>query len=238
MRSRWIFLTFALATAAICGRLGLWQLSRLSERRHDNAIARGALAEPPITLPGGASPLPGRRIAATGSFDHDHELVLRGRAHDGAPGIEIATPLRLRGSDSALIVIRGFVPSDDAMSVDLSALREPGEQNVHGIAFAVSEEADSGAPVTHGGTTSWRRLDLGALRSRVPYPVHAVALWQQKETGMSGMPIRLGAPELSDGPHLNYAIQWFAFAAIFLVGGIVFTFRRRVAADTHTAGSS
>jgi cytochrome oxidase assembly protein ShyY1 len=47
---------------------------------------------------------------------------------------------------------------------------------------------------------------------------------------MSAMPMRLGAPKLDKGPHLNYALQWFAFALIFGGGGIVFAFRRTEAA--------
>ena len=31
-------------------------------------------------------------------------------------------------------------------------------------------------------------------------------------------PVRLTLPQMDDGPHLNYAIQWFTFAVVALVG--------------------
>ncbi|HET7042069.1 MAG TPA: SURF1 family protein [Gemmatimonadales bacterium] len=225
--ARWLFLILALATAAVCTRLGFWQLSRLAERRASNAAALAGLAAPPATLPGPRPPSPGIRVHATGSYDLDHQFVLRGRAHDGAPGVEIATPFRMPGDDSALIVLRGFVPSDNATSVDLVPLAEPGTRSIDGIAFALTGAADSGAPVERQGTTTWSHLDLAAIRARLPYPVYGVALWQEKDSATSRMPIRLGAPEMSEGPHLNYAIQWFGFALIFAGGGVVFALRKR-----------
>lgn len=226
-RARWLFLILSLATAAICTRLGFWQLSRLAERRAANAAALAGLAAPPVTLPGGRSPVAGVPVQATGSYDLGHQFVLRGRAHDGAPGVEIATPFRIPGDDSALLVLRGFVPSDDATSVDLARLDEPGPRTIDGVGFAIASDPDSGGPVVHAGATTWHRLDLTAFRRRLPYPIYGVALWQEKDSETSRMPIRLGAPALSEGPHLNYAIQWFAFAVIFAVGGIFYTFRTR-----------
>lgn len=223
MRSRWVFLFFALATALVCSGLGVWQLRRLGARRSANALARAARALPPRVLPGAGALAPDLVIIATGSFEQDHEFVLRGRAHDGAPGVEIATPFRMAGKDTALIVLRGFVPSDDAMSVDRSAIREPGVRTVHGILFAIPEV---GVPLERKSDTTWDRIPGGWMRDHLPYPVHPYVLWQAHDSGMSRFPIRLGAPELTDGPHLNYALQWFAFAIIFAGGGVVFALRK------------
>jgi len=171
------------------------------------------------------------RVVATGTYDLEHQFVLRGRAFDGAPGVEIATPLRMRGSDTALIILRGFVPSDDATSLDRSAIAEPGTRTIHGVAFLMGEV---GIPVVRHGDTTWDRLPGRGMPTLLPYPVSPYAVWQEKESGMTGFPIRLGAPALSEGPHLSYAIQWFAFALIFGGGGIFYTFRRPSAQDSPT----
>ena len=224
MRSRWIFLCFAIATALICSALGIWQLRRLDARRKANALASAERSRPPRRLPGGGALAADAAVVATGSFDFDHEFVLRGRAHDGAPGVEIATPFRMAGTDTALIVLRGFVPSDDAMSVDRAAIREEGVRTVHGILFAMPE---TGVPLARQGDTTWDRIPGEWMRTHLPYPVHPFVLWQARDSGMKGFPVRLGAPALSDGPHLNYALQWFAFAMIFGGGGIAFALRKR-----------
>lgn len=223
---RWLFLSIAIATAMVCVRLGFWQLSRLAERRASNAVAAAALSGPAVLLPG-SIPREGVRVRGTGTFDLEHQFVIRGRAHDGAPGVEIATPFRIPGMDTAVMVIRGFVPSDNATSIDLKAVAESGPRTITGVAFAMSTDPDSGAPMVREGSATWRRLDLAAVRGRLPYPVHPLALWEEKEEGHQGLPIRLGAPALTEGPHLNYALQWFAFAVIFGGGGIVYSFRTR-----------
>ena len=227
MRSRPLFVVMILVAVATCLRLGVWQLDRLHQRRAANAALLGARALPPVALPGPRAPAQGLRVAARGEFDLGHQFVLRGRAWEGAPGVEVATPLHIEGSDTALLVLRGFVPSDDAMSVDLKPLDEPGPRTVHGIAFTLPAEADSGAPLVRNGSRTFGRLDLASVRAALPYPVYDVAVWQEKEPGMTGMPVRIGAPTLSDGPHLSYAIQWFAFAVIFGVGGVVYLRRMR-----------
>ena len=223
-RSRWIFLALALATSGVCVALGFWQLARLDQRRAANGLARVTRAMPPRIYPGGEYLAPDVPVTATGTYDLEHEFVLRGRAHDGAPGVEIATPLRMAGTDTALIVVRGFVPSDDAMTVDRRPLREEGVRTVHGIAFALPPV---GVPVARNNDTTWDRLPGAWLKGHFPYPVYPYALWQTRDSGMTGFPIRTGAPALNDGPHLNYALQWFAFALIFAGGGIAYTIRKR-----------
>lgn len=226
-RARWLFLSISLATAVVCVRLGVWQLARLAQRRAMNAEAAAALARPPVVLPGGAMPAAGVRVRATGRFDLEHQFVLRGRAHDGAPGVEIGTPFTLTGRDTAILVDRGFVPSDNAMAVDLARLADTGVRTIEGVAFALATDADSGGRLLANGAETWHRFDLNGIRPRLPYPVAAVALWQEKDSTTHGLPMRLGAPALSEGPHLNYAIQWFAFALIFGGGGIAYTLRKR-----------
>lgn len=225
MRSRWIFLLLAIGTAVVCSGLGVWQLRRLDARRAANGVARTERSLPPRILPGTGTLASDAAVVATGSFDLDHEFVLRGRAHDGAPGVEVATPFRMAGNDTALIVLRGFVPSDDAMSIDRTAIREEGTRTIRGILFAMPEV---GIPLARQGDTTWDRIPGDWMRTHLPYPVHPYVLWQQHDSGMSGFPVRSGAPELTDGPHLNYALQWFAFALIFGGGGIAFALRKPV----------
>jgi len=221
MRSRWLFIGLVIAAVLVCTRLGLWQLGRHFTRRSANGLASVARAGEPRVYPGGGYLAPDVPVVATGRFDHDHEFVLQGRSHDGAPGVEIATPFRMEGTDTALIVIRGFVPSADAMTVDRKELREEGSRTIRGIAFPLPVD---GVPIVRNGDTTWSRIPGTWIQTpgNFPYPVYPFALWQEKESGTPGLPIRLGAPGLGAGPHLSYAIQWFAFAVIFAVGGVAY----------------
>jgi surfeit locus 1 family protein len=208
--------------AAVCARLGVWQVHRLQERRAANAVALSARSAPVVALePTGSATEPfGRRVRVRGHYDQGHDMVLRGKEYNGVPGVEIVSPLILEGSRSAVLVNRGFVPSPDAVTAYPDSLREPGQQSVEGIALPIA--SGRGAPLQRGGQTTWARLDLPALRDSLPYPIKAFYIQQSPDSSLPRFPRRLDPPILDDGPHLSYAIQWFAFSIMAIVfAGIV-----------------
>jgi surfeit locus 1 family protein len=209
--------------ALVCARLGLWQMSRLRERRAGNVAALQARSAPPVRLDG-ATPitagLDGREALATGRYDHEHDVVLRGRAYRGSPGVEVVTPLVLEGGQTAVLVNRGFLPAPDAVTVQTDSVREFGRVQVHGTALEVP--SGGGAPLERGGRTTWARLDREALGARMPYRIVPVYIRQSPDTALPSFPRRLKPLPIDDGPHLSYAIQWFAFAAMAIVfGGVI-----------------
>jgi len=127
----------------------------------------------------------------------------------------LVSPLIVKGKDAAVLVDRGFVPSPDAVSVVSDSFREPGPKEVEGLVFPVP--SGQGKPLEREGRTTWARLDLAALQSRVPYRLYRFSILQTPESSWRRFPRRQDPPLLDDGPHLNYAIQWFAFAMIALV---------------------
>jgi len=223
------FAVIAVVVAAVCVRLGMWQLDRLAERRAANAEALAARAAPEVMLaPGALGPeLAGRRVIVAGEFDRSGEVVIRGQAWDGGPGVRVVTPLRIAGSDTVVMVDRGFVKSPDAVHADLTGLDEPGRRTVRGLAFPLGRREDGGQPLERDGAATWRGLDRDALRARLPFPVAAVWVLETPDSTLPPWPRRMAAPALDDGPHLSYAIQWFAFALIGLVGAAVVAFRAR-----------
>jgi len=181
----------AVAVAIVCVRLGLWQLDRLGQRRARNAVLAARLALPPLTVERGTPPDSARqrRLIARGVYDFAGELIGPGRSFDGTPGVALVTPLRL-ADGSAVFVDRGWVPSPDARHVDQTLYREPDTATVEGL----------------GVVSSDGRYDVPfILQLTGPDPAR-------------GLPRRWPAPALDDGPHLSYAIQWFSFAVIIVVG--------------------
>jgi surfeit locus 1 family protein len=227
----YLFFGITVLLAAIFVRLGIWQLSRLGERRTHNRAALAARELPPVTLNDSGAPsysaLANRRISATGQYDLGSEVVLRGQTEGGVAGVRIVTPLRLAGRDTAVLVQRGFVPSPDAMTVDLGHLKEEGTVTVSGLATILPDSGVVGDARELNGQTSWRRVELAELRRRFSYPLAPLLLVQSPDSGLTTGPRRDEPPDLDDGPHLSYAVQWFAFATTALVVGVIIGFRKR-----------
>lgn len=207
--------------ALVCARLGVWQVGRLHQRRALNAkiaVARGA---PVLIIDANnnrdSSALAHRRVRARGHFDSEHEQVVRGAVEDGTPGVHVITPLLLDGDTAGVLVDRGFVPSPDAGTVRLDSLRELGAVEVSGLAMPFHGSRQSGEEMLRGGNRTWRRLNLTQLRARIPYPLAPVYILQAPDSALPPVPHRGEPSPLDDGPHLNYALQWFLFAGMALV---------------------
>ena len=231
-RRLWLFLLFAAIVAAACIRLGFWQLSRLAQRRARNAVVTARLSEPvvPITTlhPDSFSVL--RRVVISGRPDFEHEIVLAARSYQGSPGVYLFTPLHVAGGDTAILVNRGWIYAPDGASVDLSRWRENGTSFVGYAELIPQGRSNTPDGVLRRDARVARELDLVTVNSLLPYPVsplYLVATGQDTTKPVAERVARLPAPALDEGPHLSYALQWFAFAAIALVGGATVAARGR-----------
>ena len=200
----------ALAIAAFFSRLGVWQLHRLAERKAANADIRAARELAPVELPlhrVEPEALRDRRAHAHGVYDYTHERVWRGRTYDETPGVALLTPLRL-SDGSAVFVDRGWVPSPDAVHVDATRYREGDSADVTGLALP--------APRDRGD------VDPQALKDSLPYAALSIVIQLNDSTAPHPTGLkRWRPPALDNGPHMAYAIQWFCFAAIVVVGVVV-----------------
>lgn len=228
-RGRWLVgHLVVLAVAALFVRLGFWQLDRLDEVRTRNALveSRRMLPTAPLDslLRPGEPARPSvfhRRVTVTGAYDAGREVTVRFRSLNGQPGEYLLTPLVEPGG-GAVLVNRGWVPSLDGASESHPEAAPPsGRIRVTGWILPGEERTGLGAadPAT-GVLSAINRIDVDRLRRQLPYEIHAayLQLVTQQPAQPQGLPVPLDEGDLSDGPHLSYAIQWFLFAAIGLVG--------------------
>jgi surfeit locus 1 family protein len=141
-----------------------------------------------------------RRVVARGVYDFSAERTWPGRSFQGTPGVALITPLRL-ADGSAVLVDRGWAPSPDAFHIDHTLYREPDTAIVTGIALI--------PPRGRGDV---------AVAGFLPF---VIQLETPEPPPNRGLPRRWPPAVLDDGPHLLYAIQWFSFALIALVGTAV-----------------
>jgi surfeit locus 1 family protein len=223
-----VFCALALAATALFLRLGFWQVSRLHERQARNAVVaaqmRGA-PTPAAALPRDTAAAHYRPVSVAGRYDYEHELVLASRTHEGSPGVELLTPVRVAGSDTAVLVDRGWVYSPDGGTVDLARWREGDSAIVTGYAELYS--ADAGSTRAVSGPRIVRRVSRAEIAAKVPYPVAPFYLVAISAPAADVHPVRRALPALDDGPHRSYAAQWFCFAAIALGGAAAVVWRER-----------
>jgi len=216
-----LFVALALVMAAGCVRLGIWQLSRLHQRRARNALVSSRLDSVEVdvrALPRDTALSRFRRVRVVGTPDYAHELIYAARSHAGSPGVNFLTPIRVAGSDTAVLVDRGWVYAADGATVDQSRWRE----NDTSFAGFVEEfpAAQGNAFASHPNIIS--RLGYDVIARALPYPVAPFYVVVLGDSVMRPDKIaRLTVPPLDEGPHLSYAIQWFSFAAVAIIGAVV-----------------
>jgi surfeit locus 1 family protein len=228
-RQLWMTLLVIIG-ALMLSRLGIWQLDRLAQRRAFNSSLNTRMAQPALTLAGASidpDALEYRRVVVRGVYDPTQEIVLRNRELDGTPGVHILTPLRLSGSDTAVLVDRGWLPRDQAEPAARKAFAAPpGEVLVTGIARRSQENVGGPQDPPLGPQRprldAWFRVNIASIQEQTGYPLLPIFIEQQPALGDPMLPRPVATADLGEGPHMGYAVQWFGFAIILVVGYIAF----------------
>jgi cytochrome oxidase assembly protein ShyY1 len=220
----------AVLVAATCVNLGLWQLRRLDERRALNAEILDRRSASPLSIEDvarNAAAEPYRLATTRGRYDVEHEVLVFGRSLEGEAGHHVVTPLLLPGG-GAILVIRGWVPFAMQAAPIRAAAPPANEASVEG--FLARDEGDGSVVPDADGIV--RVMDVEGIASSLPYDVFPLPLQLAEQTPPQpgSLPIPVPLPELSEGPHLSYAIQWFSFALVALIGGAILVLRDRRAA--------
>lgn len=225
-----------LALAILFINLCLWQLRRLDQRRASNAAVESRIDAPPVPAAQIIADTAGalyRRVEVRGAYDNTRSIVLPGRSREGTPGVNLVTPLVLEGRTDAVLVNRGWIPSADAATIEIDSFPGLAREPVVGLALPfldqrASVSSSAGAEPPAGGFRRvWYRVDENALRSQFPYPLAPFVVQVLPHGGPLAYPRPLDPPALDEGSHLGYAMQWFSFAVIAVVGWITFLVRRR-----------
>lgn len=226
-RPRWIVGSIiVVALVVLFINLGFWQLRRLDERKALNEAVRERSREVTVLPdsawdadPAAIAELENRRVKLTGTYETRREVLVRFQTHEGQPGYDVVTPLRTDGG--VVLVDRGWVPErlgDDWPAEEAAA--PSGGVEVVGLLAGPDDTAprledNTGEPVVVSGVRPAELAETLELDRILPLYVKAIP------TGEDRFPIADGEPDLSEGPHLNYAIQWFLFAAVVGTGWLV-----------------
>ncbi len=206
--------------------LGLWQLRRLDERQteNDRVLSR---SEQPVqsftelvagSVVGDTEELDWRVAETSGTYVADGQVLVVNRSLDGASGAWVLTPLRTDEGVN-VVVNRGWVPFAFQSADDRSLIDPPGgDVVVTGLVQSTQERGRIGAG-NPDDLDLLARVDLEAYSDRLGLDVAPAYLQlEQQSPPPPEFPKPLPRPELGNGPHLSYAVQWFIFATIAAVG--------------------
>lgn len=215
---------FAISFAALSISLGFWQLRRLAARRAANALLEARRTAPQVSLdslPPDTALAHFRRVRIRGAYDYANQIVLTLRGREGSPGVNILTPIRQVGTDTAVLVNRGWVYSPDGVEVDLRKWREGDSVDANGF-VETFPTVGSFDPPNATRSRAMRRLHRPDLIKLLPYPIANYYVVLTDSSASPSAPPRVEPAPLDEGPHRNYAIQWFSFATISIVGLVIF----------------
>ncbi len=205
--------------------LGFWQLDRLEQRRAANALRLAIVDQNPLTITPTSDPaaLFGRRVRVSGTFRNAESVILRARKSDsGVDGVHLLTPLQISGSDQAVLVDRGWMLAEQAAPARRGAFAVDREITLEGIALPPQVRPDvllAPRDLALPGETridAWVRVDVARLQEQVGAPLLPFFV-EQLPAGSGGLPRPSDPRLIGEGPHLSYALQWFAFAGMLIV---------------------
>ena len=208
-----------------------WQFHRGVDRQERNNQIEARADLPAISVSDAAEDAPAyewRKISATGTFDASRQILLRNRYFEGKYGFEVLTAFEDK-SGALYWVDRGWVQAGASATIaptlpDLpkDEVRIEGRLRLdrslpQGKFFAIPtgnqggliSEANAQSSNSELGINSKFYIDLLSGDRPELTPEVAASL-----------------PELSDGPHFAYALQWIIFGGLVLYGR--FLIRREV----------
>ncbi len=225
-REKFAFLKslIALALIILCFIAAQWQYNRGVDRHQRNFLIEENIAAQNISLENAAGDLTKnewRTVTTQGVFDVSQTILLRNRYFEGKYGFEFLT-LFTNSQDKKFWVDRGWiVAGKDALTAPVIPNTPTGTVEITGrlrLDTSLPRGSFFALPASGSGLISkWN------AQNEVVTEGFYLDLLNGSTTEL--MPkVSAQLPELSDGPHMAYALQWIFFAG--LVGYGRFLIRR------------
>ena len=220
---RWLLLLLTvLVLAYACLLLGRWQWHRLDSKKTGNAIIRTNQSSSPVpvnqVLRHGVDPPDSAQyavVSATGTYDPSKTVIVRYQTRDGNAGVDVVVPL-MTDSGTALLVDRGWFATSNQGLTDASQVPAPPSGRVTVTGWVRQNAGGSSAEVVNA---SARAISSTQIEPAIGVPTYGGFVQLLSETPKPATPLtKADPPDLSNGPHFFYALQWWFFGILALFG--------------------
>ncbi|WP_228943268.1 SURF1 family protein [Nocardioides sp. Leaf374] len=219
---RWALFALAIVVVATATWwLGQWQFHRLDDRKESNAVVRANEDQAPApvgevlgtdTEVGEADEW--RVVSATGTYDTDDTVIVRYRTRDGASGVDVVVPL-VTDSGTSLLVDRGWMATD-ARGLDTADVPDPPAGEVTVTGYVRADGSGDSTAVVDNATRAVSAEAIGQAQQREVYDGFVELRSEDPAPATALEPVEL--PELDNGPHFFYGLQWWFFGLLAIFG--------------------
>ena len=223
-----VTLILALALILATALLGRWQLDRAEYKKALTARIAERMQAPPLIQAGDALDFKSnewRHVIAYGEYSADWTVYLQNRQHNDQPGFWVLTPLHIAGSQTYIMVMRGWVPRNfDAIDL-LPKVKTPRKiTQVDGRIAPAPSQWFSFAPDPPGAVIR-QNIELAQFAKyhnikMLPYVIQEMG--REKDGLVRSWP----QPDVGMDTNYGYAFQWYSMTALGLGLTIYFLGKR------------
>lgn len=213
---------------------GQWQWNKASVKGSLQTLLDARSTEPPVQLSSAlldAQSLRYRRVVARGVYEPERQILIDNRIYREQAGYHVVTPLRIEGSETRVLVNRGWVAALAEHHRTPEIATPDGLVEVSGMAIVPGTRFYTlGADAANPGAEwqrVWQNLDLAGYGKRVSFPLQPVIIQLAPENAAGGFAREWPRPDERLEKHVSYALQWWGFAAATVAIWITANFRRK-----------
>ena len=225
---KWILVTLiCLAMLPAFQALSNWQWHRLHDRQAYNVTIQAEIDKPPValseltvsvpesvTVPAGSQ---WRTVEMTGSWLSGNQVLVRKKSLESDLGLWVVTPLRL--SDGTVVMVnRGWIAAaNSAVDSPVVATVPVGTIEVLGRLREVQDRtkpAPSDLPAGQVDRIIPMEIVSGATTLSNAYVEMTASRPESKSADIRTLP----EPEVTEGAHRSYALQWMFFEIMTVIG--------------------
>lgn len=220
----------------LCIKLGMWQYGKADARRTLQTQLNASLSEPVVALPAKMTVQESwryKRVKFTGKYDTRYQFLLDNQVQNTVAGFHVLTPMQVEGSNTYVLVNRGWVARAAASVGEISKppmISTPlGSQQIVGDIVLPANNFftfDTPSATEDEWETVWQNLDMTRYAKSVPFAVQPFVVRLDSKSNAGGFVRNWPPPGERVSMHLGYAYQWFGFALTLLVIYIVLNIKK------------
>ena len=217
-----LFKTFvALLLIVLCAWAAQWQYHRGVDRHARNAVIEHRISKSAIDLTQVKSPFADyewQTISTSGTFDNNKQILLRNRYNEGKYGYEVLTLFTSEGNKK-FWVDRGWVEAGATATTPPDVAPMPTSTVSITGRLRLDSSLPRGSFFALPGKGQGLVSELNA-QSQLNTEKFYIDLLSGSESSLTPA-VTAQLPELSDGPHMAYALQWIFFGGLVIYGRIL-----------------